>query len=84
MKVVDGKIIVTDNYMKTIKENIRKRKDVSLAMWDKEWNGLRIDGEGEYFSGGKWHEFVKSMKENENEPCKGAIVVTPTEIEKLA
>ena len=83
VKVTEGKLIVTDNYMKSTKENIQNNKNVSLAVWDKDWNGFRISGEAEYFSEGKWHEFVKAMEENKNEPCKGAIAITPTEIKKL-
>jgi uncharacterized pyridoxamine 5'-phosphate oxidase family protein len=82
VKVVEDKIIITDNYMKTTKDNIANNSNVSLAVWNNEW-GLRVSGKAEYFSSGKWHDFVKALKENKGEPCKGAIVVTPSEIKEL-
>jgi len=84
VKVRDGKLVITDNYMGSTATNIRKRQFVSIAVWDKNWTGFGIDGKAEYHSSGKWHEFIKSLKENAGEPCKGAIVVTPLKIRKLA
>lgn|SRR3989338_159598 len=82
-KVEDGKLILTDNYMHTAIENLKKNKNVSLAVWDIEWDGWQINGEAEYYSEGKWLEFVKSIPENEGEPCKGAIVIKINKIKEL-
>ena len=84
VKVKDEKIIITANYMKTTLENIKRSKNISLAVWDKEGKGYQINGEAEYFEKGKWFDFVKSIPENKNEPCKGAVVVDIKEIKKLA
>jgi len=82
VKVKDNKIIITNNYMKTTLENIKKNNNVSLAVWEEE-NGFGIDGAAEYYEEGEWYDFVKSLKENEDEPCKGAIVIEVNNVRKL-
>ena len=84
VKVKDGKIIITNNYMKTTVENIKNNKDISLAVWNKKWEGDQLNGEAEHYDSGKYLEFVKSLEENKNESPKGAIVVKINEIKKLA
>ena len=84
VKVKDDKIVITDNYMKITKENIIKNPNVSLVVWNKNLEGYQINGKAEYFKEGKWKDFVKSIPENKDEPCKGAILVTINKIKKLA
>lgn len=84
VKVKDGKLIITDNYMKTTIENIKKNNNISLVVWNKKWEGYQVNGEAEYFNSGKYYDFVKSIKENKEEPCKGAIVIKINNIKKLA
>lgn len=84
VKIKNGKLIITDNYMKTTIENIKKNKNVSLVIWNKDWEGYQINGEGEYFNSGEYYEFVKDIEENKDEPCKGAIVVKINNIKKIA
>ena len=84
VKVKDEKIIITNNYMKTTLENIRKKPKVSLAVWNKNWKGYQMKGQAKYFQDGKWFDFVKSMPENKDEPCKGAVVVDINNIKKLS
>ena len=81
-KVIDNKIIITNNFMKNTIENIKFNSKVSLVFWQGE-EGWRIDGEAEYFDSGKWLEFVKKMKENEGLPARGAIIINPNKISKL-
>ncbi len=81
-KVKDGKIIITDNYMKTTINNIKNNPDVSLVFWEG-GKGWRINGEAEYYDSGKWLMFVKSLKENEGHPAKGAIVINVEEVREL-
>ncbi|MCD6575978.1 MAG: pyridoxamine 5'-phosphate oxidase family protein [Nanoarchaeota archaeon] len=83
-KVVDDKIIITDNFMKTTNENIKRHPMILLAVWNDEFEGYRIEGTAEYYNDGKWLEFVKSLKENDGLPAKGAIVVTPKKIVRLS
>ncbi|MBM3228322.1 pyridoxamine 5'-phosphate oxidase family protein [Candidatus Pacearchaeota archaeon] len=80
VKVKDNKIIITNNYMKSTVINLKKSPNVGLVVWDKKWNGIKIQGKAKYFEKGKWIDFIKSIPENKNEPCKGAIVV---EINKI-
>ena len=83
VKVKDEKLVLTDNYMKTTCENIKQNPSVSLAVWNKEWVGYRIDGKAQYSQEGEWYDFVKSIEENKNEPCNGAIVIDISKITKL-
>ena len=84
VKVKDNKLIITRNYMNQTLDNIKSNSKVSLAVWDKDWNGYRVGGTAEYFEDGAWFDFVKSLKENEDEPCKGVIVIDIVEVVKLA
>lgn len=85
VKVVSkNQILITNNYMRQTKENLKKNNNVCLAVWDKDWNGYKLVGTAEYFAEGKWYEIVKKIPENKEEPCKGAILVNVTKIKKLA
>jgi hypothetical protein len=83
VKVKENKIVITDNYMKKTKENIKNNPKVSLVFW-KDEEGIGIEGEAEYFDSGEWLKFVKSIPENKECPSKGAIVITAKNIRKLA
>lgn len=82
-KVRNGKIILTNNYMLTSINNLKQNKKVSVAAWNAKWKGYQIDGTAEYFEKGEHMDFVKSMKENKNEPCKGAVVILPQVIKQI-
>ena len=83
-KVKGNKIIITDNYMKTTAENIRKNPNISIVAWNKKLIGYQIDGRAKYFNKGKYRDFIKSLKENKGYPAKGAILITITKIRKSA
>ncbi len=83
VKVMDNKLIITNNYMvKTIK-NIKNNKNVSFALYNKKWKGLYFSGIAKYYTAGKYYEFVKKLKENKKEPCKGVIVVDLKSIREM-
>ena len=84
-KVVSpSEIVITDNYMKLTKENIKKDPRVCLAVWTKDWEeGYKFVGEAEYHAKGKWARFVKELEENNGCPAKGAVVVRVEEIYEL-
>ncbi len=86
--VSQNQILITDNYMQTTVENIKRGSKVALVVWNKDWEqnctGYALKGKAEYFTSGKWYEMVKAMPENANEPCKGAILITVEKIKKLA
>ncbi len=81
-KIKDNKIIITDNHMKTTIENIKNNPNVSLVFWEGE-KGYQIEGKAGYHNSGEWLDFVKSLKENEGLPAKGAIVVNIEEIKEI-
>ncbi|MFC1750107.1 pyridoxamine 5'-phosphate oxidase family protein [Pseudomonadota bacterium] len=82
VKVVEEKIIITDNYMKKTIENIKKNPDVNLLIFDRRWpedkfKSEEIHGKAEYYTEGKWLDLVKKLPENADMPCKGVLVVKP-------
>ncbi len=81
-KIKNNKIIITDNYMKTTVENIQNNQNVSLVFWEEE-KGWRIDGKAEYQNSGDWLDFVKSLKENEELPAKGAVIINIEKVEEI-
>jgi len=85
VKVVsNNQVLVTDNYMEQTKNNIINNDNVCLAVWDKDWNGYKIVGTAEYLTDGKWKTYVEQMPDNKGLPAKGAVLITVSNIEKLA
>ena len=88
-KVFEGeKILITDNFMNRSVTNLKNNKNISLAVWSRNWEndckGYEIKGNAEYFTEGKWYEVIKNIPENKGMACKGAILVTVDKIKKLA
>jgi len=87
-KVVDGKIVITDNYMAKTPKNIANNSNIALTFYSRNWEedcwGFEIRGTAEYHTEGKWRDFVKGLEGNEGMPAKGAIIVTVETIKKLA
>ena len=83
-KVIDDKVLITDNFMKQTVKDLRKNGRVCLLVWNKKWEGYKIVGRAEYYQSGKWKKFVEAMKENKGLPAKGAILVKIEKIIKLA
>ena len=84
VKVVsDNQILITDNFMRQTKENLITNNNVCLAVWNKDWNGYKISGTAEYFTQGKWKQFVENMTENKGLLAKGAILINVSKLEKL-
>jgi predicted pyridoxine 5'-phosphate oxidase superfamily flavin-nucleotide-binding protein len=81
-KVLDGNLIITDNYMRKTKENIINNENVSICVWDNE-EGFELIEAAKYHDSGKWKEFVKKLEENKGMPAKGAILVKINKINKL-
>lgn len=85
VKVVsENQILVTNNYMETTIKNLERNNNVALVVWDKDWNGYQLRGNAEYFTSGKWMEFVKEMPENKDENPRGAILITINKVKKLS
>ncbi|MFH1522170.1 MAG: pyridoxamine 5'-phosphate oxidase family protein [archaeon] len=81
-KVKEGKIIITNNYMKSTIQNLKINPYVSLVFWEGK-RGWEINGKVDYFDYGEWLDFVKNLPENKNEPVNGALVVSVENIKEL-
>ena len=85
VKVVSkNRLLISDNWIVESVENIKLNPDVSLVVWNKNWEeaciGYEFRGKAEYFTSGKWVEEIKKIPINKDEPCKGAILVTINKI----
>lgn len=89
VKVISkNQLLISDNYMHDTIENIKKNPNVSLVVWNKEWKehcfGYELKGKAEYFTSGKWIDFIKKIPANQGEPCKGAILIAINKIKSLS
>lgn len=83
--VEEDKILITDNFMKTTKDNLLRDNRICIIVWSQDWNeAYKIIGKVKYFTSGKWFNFVKKMKENEGLPAKAAVLVTVEQIFSIA
>jgi len=78
--VSDNEVIITDNYMNQTPKDIANNRNVCLLVWDKEMKGYKIIGQAEYFTEGKWIDYIKGLAENSGFLAKGAILV---KVEKI-
>ena len=87
VKVVSDKLIISNAHIKESVKNIEKNDNVSLAVWNKEWEkaciGYEILGKAKNHTSGKWFNFVCSMPDNEGYTINSAIVVEISRIKKL-
>lgn len=83
-KVVEkNKILITDNFMKHTKDNLKENNNVCLAVWNDKEEGYKLIGKAKYFFNGKWLNFAKQMPENKGFPTKGAILITVLKLMEL-
>lgn len=86
--VSKSQILITDNFMVKTRKNILKNPNIALAIWNRDWKekccGYELKGKAEYFASGKWLKMVSKIPQNREEPCKGAVLVTVSEVRKLA
>ncbi|MBM3247211.1 pyridoxamine 5'-phosphate oxidase family protein [Candidatus Pacearchaeota archaeon] len=88
VKVVSkDEIIISNNYINETIENIKQNKNVSLVVWHTNWKktciGYELKGQAQYFTEGKWVDFIKKLPINQGEPCKGAILIKINKIKSL-
>jgi len=81
VKVLGNNLIITDNFMKDTKKNIKSNGNISLIFWTNK--GYELKGNAKYYSSGKWLNFVKNLKENKSYKPKGAIIIKINKIKKL-
>lgn len=84
-RIEGDKIIMTDNHLHKFIKNIEKCPYVSMVYWDNlDWTGVRIDGEAEYQTKGKWFDYIKNLETNKGYNPKGAIIIKITEVKIIA
>ena len=85
--VSKNQLLISNNYISETIENIKNNPNVSLVVWARSWEktcvGYELQGKAEYFTSGKWHDFMKKLPINQGEPCKGAILITINKIKSL-
>lgn len=89
VKVIsETELIVSDNHLGKTIENIKENPEVSLVVWERNWEdncvGYELKGTAEYFTEGEWIDFIKKIPVNEGEPCKGAILVKLNNLKVLS
>ena len=87
VKVVNDKLVITNSHIKESIKNLEENKNVSLVVWNKEWEkacvGFELKGKAQNHVSGKWFEIAKNIPENKGYDVKSAIVVTVLKIKKL-
>lgn len=84
VKVVGkNQVIITDNFMKHTRKNLKENSNVCLAVWNNKEEGYKLVGKAEYFSKGHWLQFVKQIPENKGFSAKGAILITVLKLIEL-
>ena len=88
VKVIEkNKLLISNNYLKTTVENIKRNSNVSIVVWPADWKknyiGYELKGKAEYFTEGKYCEMIKKLPINKGEPSRGAIVVTINNVKVL-
>ncbi len=87
VKVVENKLIISNAHIKESIKNIAQNENVSLVVWNKEWEkacvGYELIGKAKNYTSGKWFDFVCNMPDNEGYKISSAIVVKIVKIKKL-
>ena len=87
VKVVEDKIIISNAHIKESIKNFKYNNNVSLVVWNKEWEkaciGYELIGKAKNYTKGKWFEYVNNLPDNEGYKIISAIVVKITKIKKL-
>jgi predicted pyridoxine 5'-phosphate oxidase superfamily flavin-nucleotide-binding protein len=79
----DNRLLVTDNFLETTVQNIKVNPQVAMAVFDADWNGLKITGTAEYLIDGEYFEQIKTMPENQDLPAKGAVLITVDKVRQI-
>lgn len=83
-KAKGDQIIITDNEMVTTKKNLLENKQVALLAFEEDYSYcLKILGEAEYYTEGRYFNFVKNLETNKDYSPKGAVVITIKEVIEL-
>lgn len=87
VKVEGNNIVISNAHIRESIRNIEKNSNVSLVVWNKEWEkacvGFEIIGKASDYTSGKWFDYVCKLSDNEGYKIKSAIVVKVAKIKKL-
>lgn len=87
VKVVDGKLVISNSHIKESIKNIKRNENVALVVWNKNWEkacvGFELSGKAKNYTSGKWFDYVCNMPDNKGYKIRSAIVVTVTKIKRL-
>jgi len=85
--VSENQIMLSAIYMMETLKNIEQNNNVALTVWSRRWeetcDGYELRGKAEYFTSGKWKDFVDGLSENKDEKPKGALLIIVDKIKKL-
>lgn len=80
-KTNGDQIIIADNEMVVTKKNLLENKQVTLLAFEEDYSYcLKILGEAEYYTNGKYFGFVKNLEANKDQSPKGAVVIKIKEV----
>jgi len=87
VKVEGNNLVISNAHIKESVKNIEKNPNVSLAVWNKEWEkacvGFEIIGQAKNHTKGKWLDYVKNIPDNKGYAIKSAIVIKVLKIKEL-
>ncbi|MCX6763524.1 MAG: pyridoxamine 5'-phosphate oxidase family protein [Candidatus Moranbacteria bacterium] len=87
VKVEGDLVIISNTHIKESVKNIQQNKNVSLVVWNKEWEkacvGFELIGQAKNYTSGKWFDYVCRLRENKGYKLKSVIIVKITKIKKL-
>jgi pyridoxine/pyridoxamine 5'-phosphate oxidase len=87
VKVVEDNLVISNAHIKQSIKNIEQNANVSLVIWNKEWEtacvGYELIGKAKNYTSGKWFDFVCALPDNEGYKINSAIIVKITKIKKL-
>ncbi|MDD5397148.1 MAG: pyridoxamine 5'-phosphate oxidase family protein [Candidatus Moranbacteria bacterium] len=87
VKVLENKLVISNAHIKESIKNIEQNQNVSLVVWNKEWEkacvGFELAGKAKNYTSGKWFEYVSKLPDNDGYVIKSAVVVSVSKIKKL-
>lgn len=87
VKVKGNFVVISNTHIKDSIENMSSNKNVSLVVWNKDYEkvciGFEITGTARNYKDGKWFDYVCDLPDNKGYKIKSAIVVKIDKIKKL-
>lgn len=85
IKVLDDTtILISNNEMINTPNNIVENCNIVLTSFNSKWAGIRLTGEAEYYTNGKYFDICNQYFNNETATPKGAIIVKVNKVEGIS